>query len=132
MHQNDEMLNSVSCLLSLQCLCSNVSFVFSVVSLQQYIFCCLCSVIVAVSCLLSSYFLCSNILLVQTISCLLSLQQYLDRCLCSCVLIVVFVGLYSVEKCWFTTGLSGFGVWKFALKRCPNQAPPPWTLNEVI
>lgn len=39
-------------------------------------------------------------------------------------------GLYSVEKCWFTTGLSGFGVWKFALKRCPNQAPPPWTLNE--
>ncbi|XP_062612005.1 uncharacterized protein LOC134273810 [Saccostrea cucullata] len=39
-------------------------------------------------------------------------------------------GLYSVEKCWFTTGLSGFGVWKFALKRCPNQAPPPWTVSE--
>lgn len=38
-------------------------------------------------------------------------------------------GLYSVEKSWFTTGLSGFGVWKFALKRCPNQAPPPWTLE---
>ncbi|XP_059154417.1 uncharacterized protein LOC131939900 [Physella acuta] len=35
-------------------------------------------------------------------------------------------GLYTVEKCWFTTGLSGYGVWKFALKRCDDQAPPPW------
>ncbi|XP_005110144.1 E3 ubiquitin-protein ligase UHRF1 [Aplysia californica] len=35
-------------------------------------------------------------------------------------------GLYSVEKCWFTTGLSGHGVWKFALKRCDDQAPPSW------
>ncbi|KAK0049317.1 E3 ubiquitin-protein ligase UHRF1 [Biomphalaria pfeifferi] len=36
-------------------------------------------------------------------------------------------GLYSVEKSWFTIGLSGYGVWKFALKRCGNQASPPWT-----
>ncbi|CAL1546074.1 unnamed protein product [Lymnaea stagnalis] len=35
-------------------------------------------------------------------------------------------GLYTVEKCWFTTGLSGHGVWKFALKRCTDQTPPPW------
>ncbi|XP_071853899.1 uncharacterized protein [Apostichopus japonicus] len=35
-------------------------------------------------------------------------------------------GLYTVERHWFTTGLSGFGVFKFALKRCPDQAPPPW------
>ena len=45
---------------------------------------------------------------------------------------IITTGLYSVEKCWFTTGLSGFGVWKFALKRCPDQEPPPWSLNEVI
>ncbi|KAI8521834.1 PREDICTED: E3 ubiquitin-protein ligase ORTHRUS-LIKE 1-like [Branchiostoma belcheri] len=37
-------------------------------------------------------------------------------------------GLYSVDKFWFTTGLSGFGVYKFVLSRCPDQAPPPWTL----
>ncbi|CAM1306350.1 Uncharacterised protein at_DN0688, partial [Pycnogonum litorale] len=35
-------------------------------------------------------------------------------------------GLYYVEKYWYTTGLSGFGVYKFALKRCENQAPPLW------
>ncbi|XP_046332435.1 UHRF1-like protein [Haliotis rufescens] len=35
-------------------------------------------------------------------------------------------GIYTVEKFWFTTGLSGFGVWKFALRRCKDQAPPPW------
>lgn len=32
-------------------------------------------------------------------------------------------GLYTVERHWFTTGLSGYGVFKFALKRCPGQAP---------
>ncbi|KAJ8020235.1 E3 ubiquitin-protein ligase UHRF1 [Holothuria leucospilota] len=36
------------------------------------------------------------------------------------------MGLYTVERYWFTTGLSGYGVYKFALKRCPDQAPPPW------
>ncbi|XP_067658495.1 uncharacterized protein [Haliotis asinina] len=35
-------------------------------------------------------------------------------------------GIYTVEKFWNTTGLSGFGVWKFALRRCKDQAPPPW------
>ncbi|XP_076445841.1 uncharacterized protein LOC143283484 [Babylonia areolata] len=39
-------------------------------------------------------------------------------------------GLYTVEKFWFTKGLSGFGVYKFALRRCGNQAPPPWLLAE--
>ncbi|XP_011671026.2 E3 ubiquitin-protein ligase UHRF1 [Strongylocentrotus purpuratus] len=39
-------------------------------------------------------------------------------------------GLYSVEKFWFTTGLSGFGVYKFAFKRCPDQAPPPWEVDQ--
>ncbi|XP_063952482.1 uncharacterized protein LOC129255401 [Lytechinus pictus] len=38
-------------------------------------------------------------------------------------------GLYTVEKFWFTTGLSGFGVYKFAFKRCPGQAPPPWEVD---
>ncbi|XP_046579731.1 E3 ubiquitin-protein ligase UHRF1-like [Haliotis rubra] len=37
-------------------------------------------------------------------------------------------GIYTVEKFWNTTGLSGFGVWKFALRRCKDQAPPPWEL----
>ncbi|XP_046862748.1 E3 ubiquitin-protein ligase UHRF1-like isoform X2 [Xenia sp. Carnegie-2017] len=36
-------------------------------------------------------------------------------------------GLYTVEKFWEATGLSGFIVYKFALKRCPGQAPPPWS-----
>ncbi|KAL4233574.1 hypothetical protein ACF0H5_008255 [Mactra antiquata] len=35
-------------------------------------------------------------------------------------------GLYEVKKAWYTTGLSGFMVWKFALKRLPDQDPPPW------
>ncbi|XP_033109775.1 E3 ubiquitin-protein ligase ORTHRUS 2-like [Anneissia japonica] len=37
-------------------------------------------------------------------------------------------GLYKVEKYWFTTGLSGFGVFKYALRRIEDQAPPPWDL----
>ncbi|KAK6177056.1 hypothetical protein SNE40_015238 [Patella caerulea] len=39
-------------------------------------------------------------------------------------------GLYTVEKCWFTTGMSGYGVWKFALQRCKDQAPPPWDITQ--
>ncbi|KAK7107051.1 E3 ubiquitin-protein ligase UHRF1-like [Littorina saxatilis] len=38
-------------------------------------------------------------------------------------------GLYTVKKFWFTKGMSGFGVYKFALQRCPGQAPPPWALE---
>ncbi|GAB1608517.1 E3 ubiquitin-protein ligase UHRF1-like [Argonauta hians] len=38
-------------------------------------------------------------------------------------------GIYTVEKYWYTAGLSGFGVWKFALQRCSNQAPPPWSIK---
>ncbi|EFX78958.1 hypothetical protein DAPPUDRAFT_53050, partial [Daphnia pulex] len=34
-------------------------------------------------------------------------------------------GLYTVEKYWLCVGKSGFKVFKFALRRCPNQAPPP-------
>ncbi|XP_041377924.1 E3 ubiquitin-protein ligase UHRF1-like [Gigantopelta aegis] len=37
-------------------------------------------------------------------------------------------GIYTVEKAWYTTGLSGFGVWKFALRRCSDQPSPPWEL----
>ncbi|OWF38768.1 E3 ubiquitin-protein ligase UHRF1-like [Mizuhopecten yessoensis] len=37
-------------------------------------------------------------------------------------------GMYQVEKAWCCSGLSGFLVWKFAMKRCPGQAPPPWTI----
>ena len=39
-------------------------------------------------------------------------------------------GLYTVEKYWKAVGLSGFVVYKFALKRCPDQARPPW-LDEL-
>jgi len=35
-------------------------------------------------------------------------------------------GLYSVEKYWSAVGMSGFRVWKFILKRLPDQEPPPW------
>ncbi|XP_071949007.1 uncharacterized protein [Antedon mediterranea] len=37
-------------------------------------------------------------------------------------------GLYKVEKYWFTTGMSGFGIFKYALRRIKDQAPPPWDL----
>ncbi|XP_033760330.1 E3 ubiquitin-protein ligase UHRF1-like [Pecten maximus] len=40
-------------------------------------------------------------------------------------------GLYQVEKAWCCAGLSGFLVWKFAMKRCSDQAPPPWTILDV-
>ncbi|XP_057380978.1 uncharacterized protein LOC130703563 [Daphnia carinata] len=39
-------------------------------------------------------------------------------------------GLYSVEKYWLCVGKSGFKVYKFALRRCPDQAPPPWVTNK--
>ena len=35
-----------------------------------------------------------------------------------------------MEKYWKAVGLSGFVVYKFALKRCSDQAPPPW-LDEL-
>jgi len=35
-------------------------------------------------------------------------------------------GLYKVEKWWMATGMSGFKVFKFAMKRCENQEPPVW------
>ncbi|XP_071491866.1 uncharacterized protein [Diadema antillarum] len=41
-------------------------------------------------------------------------------------------GLYTVEKFWFTTGLSGYGVYKFAFKRCPDQGTPPWEMDEGV
>ncbi|VDI02744.1 E3 ubiquitin-protein ligase UHRF1 [Mytilus galloprovincialis] len=37
--------------------------------------------------------------------------------------------LYTVEKYWSTTGQSGFLVWKFVLRRCTDQPPPPWTFE---
>lgn len=38
-------------------------------------------------------------------------------------------GLYTVEKWWQAIGLSGYKVFKFALRRCDNQASPPWTVK---
>ncbi len=38
------------------------------------------------------------------------------------------IGLYKCEKAWFTVGMAGYGVWKFALRRIEDQAPPPWTI----
>lgn len=38
-------------------------------------------------------------------------------------------GLYTVEKYWSCLGKAGFKVYKFALRRCPDQAPPPWITN---
>ena len=37
-------------------------------------------------------------------------------------------GMYSVEKYWACTGQAGFKVYKFALRRCPDQPPPPWLI----
>ena len=36
-----------------------------------------------------------------------------------------------MEKYWFTTGTSGFGIYKFAFRRLEKQAPPPWTFEGV-
>jgi len=41
-------------------------------------------------------------------------------------------GLYQVEKWWYATGMAGFGVYKFALRRLPGQAPPPWLTSEQV
>lgn len=41
-----------------------------------------------------------------------------------------YTGLYTVEKAWTTVGLSGFVVYKFSLKRCDGQTPPPWMVTE--
>jgi hypothetical protein len=41
------------------------------------------------------------------------------------------LGLYTVEKFWQCIGKSGFKVYKFALTRCPDQAPPPWVSGVV-
>ncbi|KAF0287146.1 E3 ubiquitin-protein ligase UHRF1 [Amphibalanus amphitrite] len=35
-------------------------------------------------------------------------------------------GLYWVEKFWLCRGQSGFMVYKYAMKRCEDQPPPPW------
>lgn len=39
-------------------------------------------------------------------------------------------GLYSVVKYWQARGLSGFLVYKFALKRCDGQSSPPWEQSD--
>lgn len=38
-------------------------------------------------------------------------------------------GLYTVKKAWYSVGMSGFQVWRFALQRCEGQAPPPWEME---
>lgn len=45
-------------------------------------------------------------------------------------LVLLIPGLYNVVKYWQACGLSGFLVYKFALKRCDDQAPPPWELTD--
>ncbi|KAK2155757.1 hypothetical protein LSH36_232g03022 [Paralvinella palmiformis] len=41
-------------------------------------------------------------------------------------------GLYQVEKYWYTTGMAGFGVYKFALRRLTDQVPPPWDIMDNL
>ena len=36
-----------------------------------------------------------------------------------------------MEKFWTCEGKSGFSVYKFALIRCPDQPPPPWSPDFV-
>ena len=53
---------------------------------------------------------------------------------CWCVVFALGLftaGLYTVEKFWYTKGLSGHKVYKFALQRCKDQASPPWELASV-
>ena len=51
------------------------------------------------------------------------LNQFVNDLTC---FLLSIVGLYRVVKYWQACGLSGFMVYKFALKRCEDQAPPPW------
>lgn len=41
----------------------------------------------------------------------------------------LLTGLYTVEKYWSCIGKAGFKVYKFALRRSQDQAPPPWITN---
>lgn len=41
----------------------------------------------------------------------------------------ILPGLYTVEKYWSCLGKAGFKVYKFALRRCADQDPPPWIPN---
>ncbi|EFX64193.1 hypothetical protein DAPPUDRAFT_334475, partial [Daphnia pulex] len=41
------------------------------------------------------------------------------------------MSIYTVEKYWQCVGKFGFKVYKFALRRCPDQAPPPWVSDAV-
>ena len=45
-------------------------------------------------------------------------------------IVLSFLGLYSVVKYWQARGLSGFLVYKFALKRCDGQSSPPWEQSD--
>ncbi|KAK3735014.1 hypothetical protein QZH41_010663, partial [Actinostola sp. cb2023] len=40
-------------------------------------------------------------------------------------------GIYTVEKYWKSVGMSGFMVYKFALKRCENQSTAVWDIDET-
>ena len=45
--------------------------------------------------------------------------------------LVAAPGLYWVEKYWLCTGQAGFLVYKYAMRRCEDQAPPPWQVQTV-
>jgi len=45
---------------------------------------------------------------------------------------IAYLGLYQVEKYWYTTGMAGFGVYKFALRRLTDQVPPPWDIMDNL
>lgn len=49
---------------------------------------------------------------------------------CCLVVCIVCAGLYTVEKVWQAVGLSGFMVWKYALKRCADQPALPVLEND--
>lgn len=57
-----------------------------------------------------------------TIPCILSYKT----------VIFPFEGLYNVEKYWKAIGMSGYVVYKFALKRCDNQGLPVWQLEDNV
>ena len=45
------------------------------------------------------------------------------------LILILFLGLYRVERYWQAVGLSGFKVYKFVLSRCSDQEPSPWLLS---
>ena len=52
-------------------------------------------------------------------------------CIVNVLSMPVPAGLYWVEKYWLCPGQAGFLVYKYAMRRCEDQPPPPWKVRRA-